>query len=638
MTMKRTLASVVIGALASVSVSTMALAFQEAPMLAEKVKAGELPPVDERLPKHPTVVQAIEVGQYGGTWHRAYSGPGDRWGPTKLMEERVLKWVAKEDNGTAMLEPGYIESYSVNDDSTEYTFTLLEGLKWSDGEPVTTEDVQFWYDDVFMNKDITPTIDPTFAPGGEPMKLEVVDERTFKIKFAAPYVYFLQILAKDSTGSPSLARPSFLFPKHYLKQYNNHYASDDDLAAAAKKYNVEKWADLWDYHGGLTSWWDNPDLPTINAWLMDTAPSVSANNVTMVRNPYYYAVDQDGNQLPYIDKIEHRLFQDPEAVSLMVAQGQIDMQGRYMTAANYTFYKENAERGHYHVNDWVDATTYSMVPNMTVTDEGLNALYENIDFRHALSIAVDRDLINELAFSGLSEPRQASPISGSPYFDAELEKHWADYDPDTANDLLDGIGLDKRDGDGFRLRPDGKRLSIVIEAYEPDQSDALELLADNMRDVGVELLTRIIDRTQWDNNRQNNDYQMQWTRFDRLSIVPADPRIMMGDDSYANQWFVWYKTGGESGIEPPADSEIRTLWKDWESASQAPSVEEADKNVNHLIETFVDQGWVIGVVGETKVPNIVADNFHNVATGLVVDDVTRGIGLARPQQFWIGQE
>ncbi|WP_332702233.1 ABC transporter substrate-binding protein [Devosia sp.] len=630
----RLLTSIAAGLVASTCLATAAWAFQESPILAEQVAAGALPPVEERLPVNPTVINAVEVGQYGGTWQRAYKGPGDRWGPTKLMEERVLKWTPTEDGGM-QLTPGYIESYSVNETSTEFTFTLLDGLKWSDGHPATTEDVKFWYDDVFLNTDIVPVIDPTFSPGGKPLTLEVVDERTFIIKFAEPYVYFLTILAKDSTGEPSLDRPSFLFPKHYLSQFNNHYVSEEELNAAAQKYSVEKWTDLWGSKGIVTAWWSNPDLPVITAWKIETpAP---ADVVTMVRNPYYYAVDQEGNQLPYIDRIEHKLFEQQETFNLMVVQGQIDMQGRYVQLQDYTFYKENEERGNYHTADWVSADTWSLAPNLTTKDEVLAGLYANVDFRQALSIAIDRELINEVAFSGLAEARQAAPISGSPYFNAELEQHWTEYDPDKANELLDGAGLTERDGDGYRLRSDGQRLTLVVEASDAVWGNALELLADNFADVGIELLPRIIDRTQWDSNRDNNDYQMQWVPFDRLSVVPADPRNMMGSDSYGNQYFVWYSTDGASGIEPPADHPIRTLWADWDKASTSGSLEEADAAVNHMIETFVTNGWVIGVVGEATVPNIVGNNFHNVRAGLVSDDVSRGIGLGQTQQMWLDQ-
>lgn len=614
--------------------STSALAFNQSPMLDALVEAGELPPVDERLPANPTVIQAVEVGEYGGTWRRAFKGPGDRWGPTKLLEERVLKWSADE-SGTLSLKPAYIESYEVNEDSTEFTFTLLEGLKWSDGHPVTTEDVAFWYNDVFTNEAIVPTIDPTFAPGGEPMQLEVIDERTFKISFAQPYVYFLTILAKDSTGEPSLDRPSFLFPKHYLSQFNDRYASAEDLAKAAEKYGVEDWTGLWGSKGPVTSWWQNPDLPVITAWKIETpAP---ANVVTMVRNPYYYAVDQEGNQLPYIDRIEHRLFEANDSFNLMIVQGQIDMQMRYVNSNDFTFYMENAEQGDYKVARWISANVWSLLPNLNTTDEVLRELFASNDFRHAMSVAVDREVINELGFAGLGEGRSVSPISGSPYFKQEWEDHWAEYDPDLANELLDSVGLTERDGDGYRLRPDGKRLQIVVETYHDYASSILEVAADYYSDVGIELLPRTIDRTQWDDNRDNNNFQMQYTPVDRLSVVSADPRNMMGNDSYAEQFFIWYETDGESGMEPPEDHPIRKIWAAWDRASSAGSVEEADEAMNDLIGTYVNEGFVIGLVGEVSIPAIVKNNFHNMREGLVEDDITRGIGLGQPQQMWISQ-
>lgn len=631
---RKWLAGVAIAALSSTAMTTAVWAFQQAPMLEKMVEAGELPPVDERLPENPTVVNAIEAGQYGGTWHRAYSGPGDRWGPTKLMEERVLKWTA-DPSGEAVLTPGYIESYSVNDDSTEFTFTLLKGLKWSDGEPVTTDDVEFWYKDIFLNTDIVPNIDPTFAPGGVPMSIEIKDDRTFTVKFAQPYVYFLQILAKDSTGEPSLDRPSFLFPKHYLSQYNNHYASDDELAAAAKKFNVAKWTDLWGSKGAATAWWVNPELPVITAWKIEKpAPG---EIVSMVRNPYYYAVDQDGNQLPYIDRIEHRLFQDPETLNLMVAQGQIDMQARYMGLDNYTFYKENEERGGYHVVSGRDSNVWSIVPNQTVKDDVLKALFQNPDFRHAMSAAVDRETIIDLTQSGLANPVQTAPVKGSPYYKDELANHWTEYDPDEADSLLDSVGLTERDSAGFRLRSDGKRLSMTIEANDSAHAKTLELLAAMFADVGIELLPRVIDRTQWDNNRDNNDFQLQWIPFDRLTYVPADPRLMLGSQSYGTEYFKWYQTDGESGIEPPEGSAVLDMFAAWDKASQAHSLEDADASVNTMIEDFVDAGYVIGVYGGGVVVNIVSNKMHNVQPDLVQDDIFRGVGIARTQQFWLDQ-
>ena len=635
MSANKWIARLAIAALSSTALVGSAWAFQEAPMLAEMVEAGELPPVDERLPANPTVVNALSVGEYGGTWRRAFNGPGDRWGPTKLMEERVLKWTANADGG-AVLTPGYIESYSVNEDSTAFTFTLLDGLKWSDGVPVTTEDVKFWYEDIFLNPDILASIDPTFAPGGKPLEIEIADERTFTVKFSQPYVYFLQILAKDSTGEPSLDRPSFLFPKHYLSQYNNKYASEEELAAAAVKFQVEDWKGLWGSKGAATAWWLNPELPVLTAWKIETPPP--ADTVVMVRNPYYWAVDQEGNQLPYIDRIEHRLFQDPETLNLMIAQGQLDMQDRHLNLANYTFYKENEERGGYNIVTWKDSNIWSLVPNLTTTDEVLRGLFEDARVREALSVAVDRELIVELTQSGLSAPVQAAPVTGSQYHVPELSEHWIEYNPEKADELLDEAGLTERDAQGFRLRPDGQRFSLVVEANDAAYAKTLELLAENYAEVGIELLPRIIDRTQWDSNRDNNTFQMQWVPVDRMTFVPADPRLIMGSDSYAHQYFVWYKTHGESGMEPPADHPIRELFALWDKASQSLTVEEADGYVNEMVRIFAEQGWIIGVYGEGPVVNVVSEHMQNVQPDLVQDDIFRGVGLARTQQFWLDQD
>jgi peptide/nickel transport system substrate-binding protein len=610
----------------------LAQPFNEAPMLSEQVAAGLLPPVEERLPVRPRVLDALEVGQYGGTWRRAYRGPGDRWGPTKLMEERALKWFA-DPEGNLSLKPAFMEEYSVNEDSTEFTFTLLEGLKWSDGHPVTTEDVAFWYNDIFLNPSIVPTIDPTFAPGGTPMELEVVDDRTFIVRFAQPYVYFLTILAKDSTGEPSLDRPSFLFPKHYLSRFNDRYATEEELAALAAEYGAERWTDLWGSRGSITSWWLNPDLPVLTAWRIETPPP--GDVVTMVRNPYYYKVDQAGNQLPYIDRIEHRLFEAQDAFNLMVVQGQIDMQMRYANVNDFTFYMENTEKGDYQVMPWLAASTWSLLPNHTTTDPALSELFANKEVRRAMSIGIDRELINELAFSGLAKPRAAAPVTGSPNYSAELAAHWTEYDPDTANAILDAEGYAERDSGGFRLHPGGGRVQIVVEANSDAYANTLELLAANYAEIGIELLPRIIDRTQWDDNRRNNAFQMQYTGFDRLSVVAADPRRMMGNDSFAVEYFTWYQTGGASGMEPPADHPIRQVWAAWDRASTAGTLAEADAAMEELIETFVTEGWVIGIVGEMAVLAIVRNDFRNMRPGLIEDDVMRGVGLAMPQQFWM---
>lgn len=253
MYVSRSVGRFALASLLMLGAATSALAFNESPMLSGLVSAGKLPPVDQRLPKAPPVMDVFgEVGSYGGTLHRAYKGVGDRWGTTKLMEERVVKFM-QDVNGKTVLKPRFIESYAVNADSTEFTFTLLDGLKWSDGEPVTTEDVRFWYEDVFLNKDLTPTIPVSLMADGKPLVVTIKDARTFTVTFAKPYALFLEIVAKDGTGKPGLDRTSFLVPAHYMKKFHPKYVSADDLAKLAADKGVKGWVDLWGEKGPIQS-------------------------------------------------------------------------------------------------------------------------------------------------------------------------------------------------------------------------------------------------------------------------------------------------------------------------------------------------------------------------------------------------
>ena len=620
----------------AICAATSGWAFEQAPMLAEKVAAGQLPPVEERLPETPRVITPFDsVGTYGGTWKRAFKGPSDRWGPTKLMEERVLRAVMDADQNITYI-PGWVESYEANEDSTVFTFKLREGHKWSDGQPVTTRDVQFWYEDIFQNTDIMPSIPALYTAGGEPMVIDIVDERTFTVTFKQSYPLFLTILAKESTGKPGLDRPGFIEPFHYLKDYHPKYANEATLAQAMEKVGAERWTDLWGDKGRIHAWWFNPDMPVLTAWRVVTPPP--AETVVMERNPFYYAVDPDGKQLPYIDRIEHRLFQDPEALNLMVVQGEIDLQSRHLAAADFTLFKENEKAGNYEVVTWTKAATWTIYPNLTTPDEGLRALFEDIRFREAINIAIDRETINELAFSGLGEPRQAGPVSGSPFYDAELEKLWTEWDPDRANALLDEIGLTERDSDGFRLRPNGERLTIVIQTRHTAMLQPLELVQADWKEIGIEALVRNLDRTLVTQNVETGKFEMVADAFDRSSIITADPVRFLGRYGFAHNYFKWWSSGGESGIEPPADHGIRDVWAAWESAQTAKTLEEANASAQKMVSIFRDHGWTIGLIGETPAIYVKANDLKNFPAGLIDDDALRGIGLAQSPQFYISSQ
>lgn len=622
-------------ALALVFAAQASVAEGEAPMLAEQVAAGTLPPLEARLPESPRVIGVAEsIGTYGGTWSRAFKGPSDRWGPTKLMEERVLRAVMDADQNISYV-PGWVESYDVNDDSTVFTFQLRAGHRWSDGEPVTTRDVQFWYEDVFLNTDLMPAVPALYTANGEPMVIDIVDEQTFTVTFAAPYPLFLTVLAKESTGKPGLDRPGFIEPFHYMQNFHPKYADADALAAVVADNGANAWTDLWGDKGQVHAWWFNPDMPVLTAWRVATPPP--ADTVVMERNPYYYGVDAEGNQLPYIDRIEHKLFQDTEALNLMIVQGEIDLQSRHLQAADFTLFKENEGAGDYEVVTWTKASTWTIYPNLNTPDETLRALFDDKRVREALNVAIDRDTINELAFSGLGEARQAGPVSGSPFFDAELEVAGTAYDPDKANALLDEVGLTERDADGYRLRPDGKRMTVVIQTRYAPLLPVLELVQADWAEIGVEALARNLDRTLVTQNVETGEFEMVLDSFDRSSIITADPVRFLGRYGFGHNYFKWWSSGGANGIEPAADHPIRDVWGAWEAAQSAATLEEANAHAQDMVSIFKDNLWTIGLIGETPAIYVKAGDLGNFPSGLIDDDALRGIGLAQAQQFYFKQ-
>lgn len=612
--------------------------YHEAPMLADMVAADALPPVEERLPANPRVLPVFEeIGQYGGTWRRAYNGVSDRWGSTKLLEERIVEFMPTED-GNIVIVPNWVDEYEMSPDAREFSFHIREGLKWSDGVPVTTEDVKFWYDDVFNTTLFSEEPSQFLTTNGVPLKIEIIDDFSFVVKFQDPYPLFPLIMAKEGSGSPGLTRENFLLPAHYLKDYHPNYVSEEKLAEIAAEYGVDTWQDLWDSSGPIQSWWLNPDLPVISAWKIEQ-PAPGERTV-MVRNPYYFQVDAEGNQLPYIDTITHDLFEDPETLNLWVMQGQIDMQARHIDAlGNYTLFKENETNGNYHMITWLNASTMSLYPNLNTPDPVLAELFDNVDFRHALSVAIDRGEMVDIITNGLSEPRQASPVSGSPNFDAEFETKWAEYNPDTANALLDEIGLTERDSEGFRLRPDGKTLQLVITTDHDDISD-LELVKAYWEDAGIKTVINKVERSFYEELVATGELEIGYWGFDRNSIVAADPRRYIGslaDGPWAPLYGKWFDTGGAQGVEPPTDHPIRDVWAAWKNAQTAGTLEEANQYIQEMINIHKENIWVIGLYGEDPKIYIVSNRMHNVPDGLINDDTLREPGLGQPAQFFFSE-
>jgi peptide/nickel transport system substrate-binding protein len=619
--------------------------YKEAPMLADQVRQGRLPAVGQRLPQNPRVIKGLEGnGVHGGTWRRAYNGLSDRVGPGKLREEYMIEWDAP-DTSTLRIVPNIVEKWEQNADASEYTFYLRRGIKWSDGKEVTTEDVRFYFEDMAGVADIIP------APNSPGLRqrvnddwvmaqLSVIDPYTFSVRYAVPNPLLPIVMAK--TGAGGFNNTTWLAPSHYLRQFHPKYANVDELNRQAAARNLPGWPALWGTGGNLEGpavfWFVNTDVPVINPF-KTTVPAPGDPHV-MERNPYYWQVDSDGNQLPYVDRVEHSLFENQEVLNLWVAQGRIDMQMRHISAGNYTFYKENEARGGYRVLNWRAASTGCYFPNINCPDKVLAQMWETPAVREALNVAINRQEINEVVWNGLGKPRQASPVAGSPEYDPEFETRWAQYDPAHANALLDSVGL-ARGADGIRRLPDGRPFEFVVEHTSgPGEAanDQHEFVRRYWEAIGLKATMRYAERSLYEQHVHNGEVDMGYWGFDRLSVIKADPGRWTGqidDGPWAPTYGHWYTQSPWKQEEPPPDHPIRRMWALWDATQVEPDEARRNATFQELLNIHKAAPYVVGVVGETVAPMIASQRFRNVLAGFIADDTLRDSGLINPQSFFI---
>lgn len=614
-------------------------------MLADLVKAGKLPTVDQRLPANPRVITPKEkVGTYGGTWRRAYKGVSDRWGPTKLMEEHAMQW--QWESGAPKSVVNTVEKWEQNTNASEFTFYMRKGMKWSDGQDFDTADVKFWYEDCYLNTDLTPDHGQTYDNADKTaFELSIIDQYTFKVKYKAPKPLLAIFLAKTGAGRQP-GGPDFALPEHYMKQWHIKYGDPAKIDAKLKELKLTKWTELWntggnsgDFLGPMALWFLNPDRPVVNAWILKVAPP--ADPIVEERNPYFFKVDSAGNQLPYIDGIQHTLFSDQQVFNLWLVGGKIDCQFRYTDPGSFTLYKENEVKGGYRVQKNLTASVQAFYPNINSPDPVLAKLFDTSDFRQALSIAINRKEINELIFNGLMTPMQASPVHGSPNFDAEFSAKWTEYDPKKANALLDGLGL-KMGADGkTRTRPDGKPLQITVETQDTTGSQLLDECNQVKKywdAIGVATQIKQIERTLYEQHMHEGVMDVGRWGCDRNSVVMADPTRYLGtvdDGPWAPLYGHWYGKSPYKQVEPPADHPIRQVWSNWDKCQVEPDETKRNALFKAMLDVHKANIWQIGTVGEAPALWIVKNNFHNVPQGYIEDDTLRDYGVAEPWQFYM---
>jgi peptide/nickel transport system substrate-binding protein len=596
---------------------------QEAPILAEQVASGALPPLTERLPVEPMVIPVTEeIGQYGGVWHRCAVGPEDAWVAGRLSYEPLVRWNVAGDG----VYPNLAKSFEISEDATQFTFYLREGVRWSDGEPFGADDILSYYEDGLMNESLFPTYpDLLRDPHNAGQSIEKVDDYTVVFTFGSPYGLFVQALAANQGAE------MYQWPKHYVSQFHPNHTPMEDLDPKIKEAGFTNW---WELFSNKRNW-KNPDFPCLMAWKpVQVPPSVP---VVWERNPFYWKVDPEGQQLPYIDSVWLDIVENADLLNMKAVAGEIDCQFRHITWTNYPLFIENAEQGDYRVFRWTlaEGSNFTLLPNYSSPDPVLQELNRTRDFRIALSHGINRDDLNELAYQGFGTARQASVVPECPYYKEEHAQLYTEYDPDKANALLDGIGLTERDAEGFRLRPDGEPLTISIE-YAPvfgPWRDCVQMVTEQWQAIGIRAVPKEEDRTLY--------YQRAWERdmgvwaMDRCFTPVVLPQWFMpwaGGQEIAHTWWTWYQTVGEQGEEPPAEvKEQYALFDQIKGAAPAelPALAET------LFENAARECWVIGTVGVLPHVGIVKNNFRNVPESAISDILQMTPGNTNVEQyFW----
>lgn len=595
--------------------------YTEAPQLAELVAKGDLPAVDERLPENPLVVLPISsIGKYGGTWYRGWRGISDFHCFGRIIYEPILRWPRDPSDP---IQPGLAEKWEWSDGGKTLTLYLREGLKWSDGAPFTVDDIIFWWEAIETDTNVTKAPHAEWIVAGEPMKLEKVNDTTIKLMFAAPNGLAETVgLAFHGNQWPlGFERFGFFAPKHYLEQYHPKYNS----SATYEQFE----AMAWEY---------NPERPAMTPWTI-TQWEEGADHMVATRNPYYWKVDVQGQQLPYIDEVYFYLVEDNTAINTLALAGKIDMQHRGIQLSQYPVYQEQAEQYDYHVFLWpqAQASGLTFFPNQSYSDPKYRELLQNFKFRQALSQSIDRDTINEILWLGTGIPATISVVRDSALYQADIANIYGDYDPDLAKSLLDEIGLPV-DANGMRTFADGSPLQLVIESSYTSGSlyDGIEMVAEWWRAVGLDTRVETMSRdVYWPKACANEVMIATWTT-DRGLVPMVDPIYQFPFDErswMAPAYGIWYKTGGTQG-EAPVGS-LKELMELYDQYRATVDPAEQLKIGKEIVRKTTESLSVIQTCAESPAPVVVKNYFHNVGENHTSDWIIMTPGTQDPSHYWM---
>ena len=575
--------------------------FREAPMLARLVARGTLPPVEERLPENPLVLHPIEsIGRYGGTLHSGMIANGLNEEMNRIMG--MEKFLFYDATGTRIV-PSVAEDWRQSEDGRRLRIQLRRGMRWSDGHPFTAEDVRFYWEDLNAHPDVFPFPDPDLVVNGKPMRFQVLDPHTVLFRFDDPYHRLLEIVASAFSRFGGGVFGEFLWgpyaPAHYLKQFHPSYVSPEDLRRKVRESQQEDWVGLMKLRNNYAL---NTELPVLMPWRTVQARDSSA--WILERNPYFWEVDTEGNQLPYIDRWVLTKATDREVVNLRAIAGEYEFQYRDLDLQNLPVFLEHAGKENYNIH--LDPSASRMLFGCYFNlgwegDPEISRLLRNADFRRALSLGLRRSQFSDAFYFSLASPGAAGPEAEHPEHPGESYLTlWSTYDPDRSNALLDGLGLEERDGEGYRMRSDGRgRLRIRI----PAPSDRLvvpkfQMLQQQLEELGIAVDVPILGRTLWWEEMRANRAQITCWANPTQSVWGSQPMYVLPVDRISPigpLFGLWFSSNGRLG-KKPADPQILRAQELYRSG-RAQSARERTRIGREIWGIAIREQWMMSTVG-----------------------------------------
>ncbi len=622
--------------------------YNEAPALAEAVSAGTLPPIAERLPAEPLVVKPFEqTGVYGGEMV-------DTTGGGRVAEfrhygyEPLVRWSV--DGGEVV--PNVAKSWEISDDATTYTFHLREGMKWSDGEPFTARDIVFWWERVETNTKLNDNPRGQFVVDGEPATVTALDDYTVTFKWSHPNGLFLMDLAT------SYGQRVVNFAEHYLAQFDIDLNPDGvaKMMADAGETDYRTW---WrDTVGtyGMNSEYNDPKRPHVLAWI-PTEPFLGKERFSFERNPYYFKVDTDCNQLPYIDTRTWVLVQDSEVELAKVLSGEIDISAAGISnPSNRAVFYQNQEKGDYRLipAESANMNTAIFVPAMNNPNPFKAKVYQDKNFRIGLSLAINRPEIIDVVYLGQGRPYQIGPRPSSPFYNEQLATQYTEYDPKLANEYLDKV-LPNKDAEGFRLDDEGKRFQMVVSVdtgFRSDWLDMMLLVEKYWETVGIDVVVDGVTDEVFEQRRSAPDRDINlWVAENGSGRLPLlSTQVMLGGVGfYGNwdQWERWYNehrgsvnrgsevAGEVEPVEPPAEV-VEML--DMAAKIPVTAGDAQTKLMNDFVQKVADYFPVFGISLPEGDYRAVRNRLRNVPQPLIEGWLYPGPAPANFSSFYIEKD